>query len=107
MTFNLSFYIWVLRSFCRDLPVELEEAAAMRDGLLDCCALDWSSISPAIFGALFLGFLQIPGVDHVVESFLEHVASMHAGWWPFRRVLRFGQRTTGRSNRKPRPERTV
>lgn len=31
LTFNLSFYIWVLRSFCRDLPVELEEAA-MVDG---------------------------------------------------------------------------
>ncbi len=29
MTFNLSFYIWVLRSFCRDLPAELEEAAAL------------------------------------------------------------------------------
>lgn len=29
MTFNLSFYIWVLRSFCRDLPVELEEAATL------------------------------------------------------------------------------
>lgn len=29
MTFNLSFYVWVLRSFCRDLPVELEEAAAL------------------------------------------------------------------------------
>jgi multiple sugar transport system permease protein len=27
LTFNLSFYIWVLWSFCRDLPVELEEAA--------------------------------------------------------------------------------
>lgn len=27
LTFNLSFYIWVLRSFCRDLPTELEEAA--------------------------------------------------------------------------------
>ena len=27
LTFNLSFYVWVLRSFCRDLPVELEEAA--------------------------------------------------------------------------------
>jgi len=27
LTFNLSFYIWVLRSFCRDLPVALEEAA--------------------------------------------------------------------------------
>jgi len=31
LTFNLSFYIWVLRSFCRDLPVELEEVA-MVDG---------------------------------------------------------------------------
>lgn len=27
LTFNLSVYIWVLRSFCRDLPVQLEEAA--------------------------------------------------------------------------------
>jgi multiple sugar transport system permease protein len=29
MTFNLSFYVWVLRSFCRDLPIELEEAATL------------------------------------------------------------------------------
>jgi multiple sugar transport system permease protein len=28
LTFNLSFYVWVLSSFCRDLPIELEEAAA-------------------------------------------------------------------------------
>ena len=27
LTFNLSFYVWVMWSFCRDLPVELEEAA--------------------------------------------------------------------------------
>jgi multiple sugar transport system permease protein len=27
LTFNLSFYVWVLWSFCRDVPVELEEAA--------------------------------------------------------------------------------
>jgi multiple sugar transport system permease protein len=27
LTFNLSFYIWMLWSFCRELPVELEEAA--------------------------------------------------------------------------------
>jgi len=27
LTFNLSFYVWVMRSFCRDLPIELEEAA--------------------------------------------------------------------------------
>ena len=25
----------------------------MRDMLLECCALDWSRISPAIFGACF------------------------------------------------------
>lgn len=29
LTFNLSFYIWVLRSYCREVPVELEEAAAV------------------------------------------------------------------------------
>jgi hypothetical protein len=27
--------------------------AAMRDTLIDCCTLDWSKISPAIFGSLF------------------------------------------------------
>ncbi len=27
--------------------------SAMREALLDCCALDWSRISPAIFGSLF------------------------------------------------------
>ena len=32
--------------------------AAMRDSLLECCALDWSSISPAIFGALFQSIMD-------------------------------------------------
>ncbi len=32
--------------------------APMRDALLDCCALDWSSISPAIFGALFQSIMD-------------------------------------------------
>jgi hypothetical protein len=27
--------------------------STMREMLLDCCALDWGRISPAIFGALF------------------------------------------------------
>lgn len=31
LTFNLSFYVWVLKSFCQEIPVELEEAA-MADG---------------------------------------------------------------------------
>ncbi len=32
--------------------------AAMREALLDCCALDWSGISPAIFGALFQSIMD-------------------------------------------------
>jgi hypothetical protein len=30
----------------------------MREALLDCCALDWSGISPAIFGALFQSIMD-------------------------------------------------
>ena len=32
--------------------------ATMRETLLDCCALDWSAISPAIFGALFQSIMD-------------------------------------------------
>ena len=32
--------------------------AAMREALLDCCALDWAAISPAIFGALFQSIMD-------------------------------------------------
>ncbi|GAB1233612.1 class I SAM-dependent DNA methyltransferase [Ferrigenium sp. UT5] len=32
--------------------------AALREALLDCCALDWSAISPAIFGALFQSIMD-------------------------------------------------
>jgi hypothetical protein len=32
--------------------------AAMHDTLLDCCALDWAAISPAIFGALFQSIMD-------------------------------------------------
>jgi hypothetical protein len=32
--------------------------ARMRETLLDCCALDWSAISPAIFGALFQSIMD-------------------------------------------------
>ena len=31
---------------------------AMREALLNCCALDWSAISPAIFGALFQSIMD-------------------------------------------------
>ena len=32
--------------------------AKMRETLLDCCALDWGAISPAIFGALFQSIMD-------------------------------------------------
>lgn len=32
--------------------------ATMRQTLLDCCALDWGQISPAIFGSLFQGIMD-------------------------------------------------
>ncbi|MHB8137320.1 MAG: DNA methyltransferase [Smithellaceae bacterium] len=32
--------------------------AAMRQALLDCCSLDWSRISPAIFGSLFQSIMD-------------------------------------------------
>jgi len=32
--------------------------AAMRQALLDCCGLDWSRISPAIFGSLFQSIMD-------------------------------------------------
>ncbi len=32
--------------------------ARMRETLLDCCALDWAAISPAIFGALFQSIMD-------------------------------------------------
>ena len=38
--------------FAERLPTAAFDRA-MRDLLLECCALDWSRISPAIFGALF------------------------------------------------------
>ena len=31
---------------------------AKREALLDCCALDWSAISPAIFGVLFQSIMD-------------------------------------------------
>ena len=40
------------RLFSERLPMASFDAK-MRQALLDCCALDWSRISPAIFGSLF------------------------------------------------------
>ena len=45
------------RLFEETLPIAAFDAA-MREALLDCCALDWSSISPAIFGALFQSIMD-------------------------------------------------
>ncbi len=34
-------------------------SAAMREALLDACSLDWSAISPAIFGSLFQSIMNV------------------------------------------------
>lgn len=43
--------------FEEQLPLAAFDAK-MRDSLLDCCSLDWSAISPAIFGALFQSIMD-------------------------------------------------
>jgi hypothetical protein len=43
--------------FAESLPLASFDRA-MRERLLDACAIDWSSISPAIFGALFQSIMK-------------------------------------------------
>jgi len=43
--------------FAEPLPPAAFDAA-MRQSLLDCCGLDWSRISPAIFGSLFQSIMD-------------------------------------------------
>ncbi|HQZ46716.1 MAG TPA: class I SAM-dependent DNA methyltransferase [Usitatibacteraceae bacterium] len=45
------------RLFDEQLPLAAFDAK-MRETLLDCCGLDWSAISPAIFGALFQSIMD-------------------------------------------------
>jgi hypothetical protein len=45
------------RLFQETLPIASFDAR-MRETLLDCCALNWSVISPAIFGALFQSIMD-------------------------------------------------
>lgn len=45
------------RLFEEPLPIAAFDRG-MRDALLECCALDWSAISPAIFGALFQSIMD-------------------------------------------------
>ncbi len=52
-----------------DDPVEQPEtSAAMREALLACCKVDWSRVSPAIFGSLFQSIKERkerrPGGEH-------------------------------------------
>lgn len=43
--------------FAEALPISACNRS-MREALLDCCALDWSRISPAIFGSLFQSIMD-------------------------------------------------
>ena len=46
------------RLFEEPLPMA-DFTAPMREALLDACALDWSAISPAIFGSLFQSIMDV------------------------------------------------
>lgn len=46
------------RLFEENLPLA-DFTAAMREALLDACALDWSAISPAVFGSLFQSIMDV------------------------------------------------
>ncbi len=52
------------RLFAEVLPMA-DFNAAMREALLDACALDWSSISPAIFGSLFQSIMDRQARRHL------------------------------------------
>jgi hypothetical protein len=43
--------------FAEALPIASFDAA-MREQLLECCATDWSAISPAVFGAMFQSIMD-------------------------------------------------
>ncbi|HET7313228.1 DNA methyltransferase [Salinisphaera sp.] len=45
------------RLFEEPLPIAAFDSS-MRDALLDACALDWSQISPAVFGAMFQSIMD-------------------------------------------------
>jgi hypothetical protein len=45
------------RLFHEFLPIAAFDST-LRDALLDCCALDWSRISPAVFGSLFQSIMD-------------------------------------------------
>jgi hypothetical protein len=52
------------RLFAEMLPLASFDRA-MREGLLDACALDWSRISPAIFGSLFQSIMDARARRHL------------------------------------------
>ncbi len=66
----------------------------MREALLDCCALDWSSISPAIFGALFQSIMDAKARRNLgahytsEENILKLIQTLFLDdlWEEFRRV---------------------
>ena len=68
--------------------------SAMRDALLDCCALDWAAISPAIFGALFQSIMDDTarrnlGAHYTSEENIQKLIKplfLDALWDEFKRV---------------------
>ena len=55
---DLLLFRYINGGLFKDYLPTAEFDAAMRRLLIDCCAFDWSTISPAIFGAMFQGVMD-------------------------------------------------
>ncbi|MBI5482988.1 MAG: class I SAM-dependent DNA methyltransferase, partial [Deltaproteobacteria bacterium] len=81
--------------FSEVLPIAACDRA-MRETLLDCCALDWSRISPAIFGSLFQSIMDTTarrnlGAHYTSETNilkLIHPLFLDELWAEFHRIKR-------------------
>ncbi|HCE66982.1 MAG: methylase [Geobacteraceae bacterium GWC2_55_20] len=81
--------------FSETLPIS-DCTRQMREALLDCCALDWSRISPAIFGSLFQSIMDTTarrnlGAHYTSETNilkLIHPLFLDELWAEFRKVKR-------------------
>jgi hypothetical protein len=79
--------------FEETLPIAAFDTA-LRDALLDCCALDWSAISPAIFGALFQSIMDEKarrnlGAHYTSEENIQKLIKplfLDALWAEFRKI---------------------
>jgi hypothetical protein len=87
------------RLFEETLPMA-DFSTAMREALLDACALDWSAISPAIFGSLFQSIMDDKARRNLGGTTILKIAYSQEGFthgFRFRKTKCRHRRNTDRS----------